>query len=390
MRILILTFYYEPDLSAGSFRATALVRALRERAPPQTRIDVLTTLPNRYGSFKANAAETAEVDGVEIERIRLPDHRSDIRGQSKAFLRFAQEALRRAGRRKYDLVFATSSRLMTAVLGAHIAQRQEARLYLDIRDIFADTMANLLSAPLAWPIEKLAAFLERRAINRATRVNLVSPGFYEYFHERYPSRSFSLFTNGIDEEFLELAPSRCLPRPIDRPVHVLYAGNIGEGQCLHAILPGLADATRGHARFTVIGDGGRRAVLEDALRGVDNVEVRDPMPRADLLQMYRDADVLFLHLGDYAAFRKVLPSKIFEYAALGKPIVAGVAGYPAEFVRQEISNAAVFAPGDVAGAAEALKSLRIEDQPRNDFIAKFRRRDIMRAMADEVLGVIGV
>lgn len=388
MRILVLTFYYEPDLSAGSFRATALVRALRERASPQTRIDVLTTLPNRYGSFRAHAAESTEVDGLEIQRIRLPDHRSDMQGQSKAFIRFAHEAARRAGRHRYDLVFATSSRLMTAVLGAHIARRQRAKLYVDIRDIFADTMANLLPAPLAWPIEKGAAYLERWAIDRATHVNLVSPGFYEYFHERYPSRSFSFFTNGIDEEFLEFASPNPVARVSDRPVHVLYAGNIGEGQCLHVILPGLAVATRGYAQFTVIGDGGRRTALEDALKGVDNVELRDPMPRADLLRMYRDADVLFLHLGDYAAFRKVLPSKLFEYAALGKPIVAGVAGYPAEFIRQEISNAAVFAPGDVAGASEALKSLRIEDQPRNDFIAKFRRRDIMRAMADEILGVI--
>lgn len=388
MRILVLTFYYEPDLSAGSFRATALVRALRERASPQTRIDVLTTLPNRYGSFKADAVESAEVDGVEIQRIRLPDHRSDMRSQSKAFLRFAREALRRAGRRQYDLVLATSSRLMTAVLGAHIARLQKAKLYLDIRDIFADTMANLLSAPLAWPIEKGAGFLERWAINLATHVNLVSPGFHAYFHERYPNRSFSFFTNGIDEEFLEFAPSIRAARVRDRPFHVLYAGNIGEGQCLHAILPGLAVATRGYAQFTVIGDGGRRAALEQALNGVDNVELRDPMPRADLLRMYCDADVLFLHLGDYAAFRKVLPSKLFEYGALGKPIVAGVAGYPAEFVRQEISNAAVFAPGDVVGASKALNSLRIEDQPRNDFIAKFRRGDIMRAMADEILGII--
>ena len=46
-------------------------------------------------------------------------------------------------------------------------------------------------------------------------------------------------------------------------------------------------------------------------------------------------DVLFLHLNDYSAFRKVIPSKIFEYAATGKPIVAGVSGYAAEFLRHE-------------------------------------------------------
>ena len=51
MKVLVVTFYYEPDLSAGSFRTTALVAAMRQRAPPGTHIDVITTLPNRYHSF---------------------------------------------------------------------------------------------------------------------------------------------------------------------------------------------------------------------------------------------------------------------------------------------------------------------------------------------------
>jgi len=58
MRLLVLSFYYSPDLAAGSFRATALVAALRERAPLGTHIDVVTTSPNRYRTFARVAAET--------------------------------------------------------------------------------------------------------------------------------------------------------------------------------------------------------------------------------------------------------------------------------------------------------------------------------------------
>ena len=61
MRIGVLTFYYPPDLSAGSFRAAALLAALREQAPPGTHIDVITTMPNRYHSFAQQAQDsTAE------------------------------------------------------------------------------------------------------------------------------------------------------------------------------------------------------------------------------------------------------------------------------------------------------------------------------------------
>jgi peptidoglycan/LPS O-acetylase OafA/YrhL len=84
----------------------------------------------------------------------------------------------------------------------------------------------------------------------------------------------------------------------------------------------------------------------------------------------------------------VLPSKLFEYAALAKPILAGVAGYAARFIHEEISNAAVFAPCDVAAAVLAFGSLQLTDRPRADFVAKYARTQIARAMADDVLAVV--
>jgi glycosyltransferase involved in cell wall biosynthesis len=169
---------------------------------------------------------------------------------------------------------------------------------------------------------------------------------------------------------------------------VLYAGNIGEGQGLHAIVPGIAQRLRDRADIVVIGDGGRRSELLAAISdaGVHNVELRPPVKRAQLLEEYRNADVLFLHLNDHPAFERVLPSKIFEYAALGKPVWAGVAGFSAAFLREEVDNAAVFAPCDVDGALREFESLRIADEPRVKFIQKFSRSGIMRSMADDVLG----
>jgi glycosyltransferase involved in cell wall biosynthesis len=80
-----------------------------------------------------------------------------------------------------------------------------------------------------------------------------------------------------------------------------------------------------------------------------------------------------LHLNDYPAFRKVPPSKLFEYAAVGKPILAGVAGHAAEFIDQEIDNAAVFPPYDGAAAEAALAKLRLCITPRRAFVEKYTR-----------------
>ncbi|HUI61725.1 MAG TPA: glycosyltransferase, partial [Steroidobacteraceae bacterium] len=234
--------------------------------------------------------------------------------------------------------------------------------------------------------------IESWTLRRADRVNLVSPGFADYFRERCGDRAFAGFTNGIDAEFLAGVPPAgpARPRP-DGIATILYAGNIGEGQGLHEILPPLAAALRGRARFIVIGEGGRRELLQSeiARAGVDNIELRPPVPRTELIGAYRAADVLILHLGRHAAFEKVLPSKLFEYAALGKPLLAGVGGYAARFVREQISNAAVFAPCDAMAAVAAFESLRLEDRPRPEFVARYLRSNIAAAMADDVLAVAG-
>ncbi len=389
MRILVLSFYYRPDLCAGSFRTTPLVAALRDRSPPGTEIEVITTLPNRYHTFSHEAAHRERDDGVEIHRIKLPPHRSDMVGQSRAFLEFARNALRTVDEKQYDIVFATSSRLMTAALGAWIARSKRAALYLDIRDLFVDTIGDILPRPAAWPARRLFSLIERWTFRRAGRINFVSRGFEDYFRARYGERPLAWFTNGIDEEFLDCKSATRERADRGGIATVLYAGNIGEGQGLHEVLPGLARELRAEARFIVIGDGGRRPALESALArsGVDNVEVRPPVAREALLEAYRRADVLFLHLGAHRAFERVLPSKLFEYAAIGKPVLAGVGGYAAQFVREEIRNAAVFPPCDVAAAVRAFGTLRMEDTPRPEFLAKYRRTQIARAMADDVLAL---
>ena len=112
MNILFLSFYYQPDLSAGSFRNTALVKALLAQLPKDSRVDVITTLPNRYSTFSATALEYEEADGVRIHRIALPSHQSGMLDQSKAFLSFSRQASRLTAGKEYDLVYASSSRLM--------------------------------------------------------------------------------------------------------------------------------------------------------------------------------------------------------------------------------------------------------------------------------------
>lgn len=392
MRILVLTFYFEPDLCAGSFRATAFVRELRKALPAGSRVDVVTTLPNRYHSFSADAPEKEIHEGLTVKRMRLPAHKSGMLDQAKAFRSYAWQVLKETRGRYYDLVYATSSRMFTGFLGALCARRMNAPLYLDIRDIFNDTIRDLLGRNLISLFFPALNLVERVTILSARKVNLVSEGFLEYFQVRYPRQCFSVSPNGIDEEFIGMDFSKQMGR---RPANkkVVYAGNVGQGQGLHEIIPGLAKAVGPVGfEFEVIGDGGARALLEKAIHkaGVHNVHLRSPVSRDELIRHYRDADVLFLHLNDRPAFKKVLPSKIFEYAATGKPVLAGVSGFAADFLNKHVENAVVFHPCNIEAAKSALLSLRFSMSDRSDFTSHFHRRRLIQELVADVLSSVNV
>ena len=386
MKILILTFYYEPDLCAGSFRSSAFINALRPLLNDNDSVDVITTMPNRYKTFRREA-DPVEVNGnINIIRTELPPHKSGFFDQARAFFTYFVRTIKYTKGRDYDVVFATSSRLFTAFLGAVIARMKGARLYLDIRDIFTDTMKSLLSPPVSWIVLPIFLLVERFTVSKADKVNLVSEGFRGYFKNIAPEKEFLFFTNGIDEEFVGVSFEKEMST--EKKI-VTYAGNIGQGQGLEKIIPPIAKMTENECEFRIIGDGGMRSVLEENLKkqGVTNVVLYNPVGREELMKFYRQSDYLFLHLNDCAAFEKVLPSKIFEYAATGKPIIAGVSGFAEKFVRENVENAAVFKPCDHEDFLSKFKLLSSEGQSRGEFIKHNTSAFIMRQMARDFMGI---
>lgn len=389
MKILFLSYYYAPDLSAGSFRASRLVRALLKEMPASAHIDVITTLPNRYHSFSVSADSEENTSQLSVLRLPVTSHKSGVFDQARAYVRYAKQVIDRVKNEDYDLVVGTSSRLMTAVLSAYVARRKKAELYLDIRDIFVDTIKHLGPGWAKLPMKIVFKPMEMFALRNANKVNLISPGFKKYFEKRFPDHEYSFYSNCVDAEFVNL-PVNNLQDDKDQRLKVVYAGNIGEGQGLHKILIELAQRLQDKVTFRIIGDGGRRDLLLEKIQqsNLDNIELVSPIDRLELRAEYHHADVLFVHLNDYSAFEKVLPSKIFEYAATGKPIWAGVAGFAASFLENEVLNAAIFDPCDAESGVAAFDRLQLSPITRDDFVDKFSCELVLTRMAKDVLSTV--
>jgi len=387
-RILYLTFYFEPDLCAGSFRNTPLAKTLAQQCEGEGIIEVLTTRPNRYASYAVTAPATEAIfENLLVKRFSMPSHKSGMVDQVLGFASYAAQVIKATRRTKYDLVVASSSRLFTAWLGAQIAKKQGIPLYLDIRDLFVDTIQDVLKK--AWYKNLLLRWLKRieqQTFKRASHINLISEGFRPYFKEQ-PSAGFTYFTNGVDDEIVDHPKNTSMVKDPSR-IKIVYAGNIGEGQGLHCILPEVASTMGQQVHITVIGDGGARNLLDQKIKtlGLSNIEVIPPMPRAELFRYYDESDVLFIHLNDYPAFLKVLPSKVFELAAWNKPILAGVSGYAKTFIQNEVQGAYVFHPCDHKGMIKYLEHIDWRTQiDRSAFLNTYRRSTINEQMAGSMM-----
>ncbi len=393
MKILVLSFFYPPDLSAGSFRIEAFMEELRKQTSAKDEIHLLTNFPNRYMTFTSEVPAFEQIGNIHIHRCQLRSQGKGFVSQVKRFLQYSHFVKKYTRNEKYDLVFATSSRMFTAALGVDIAVKQGCPSYIDIRDLFVDTFKSLFSKKLNLTLGQYFKWVEKKTFTRASQINVVSPSFSDHIKSVYPTiNDIDLFTNGVDDIFIDYKPND-LPAELsdyfsklpERPTF-LYAGNIGRGQDLDIILPSMALKYPDYD-FVLVGDGNAKVKLEEEIekKSCNNIFFFSPISREFIPTLYAKSTLLFLHLGKSEALEKVIPSKLFEYAASGKPILAGIQGYSKDFCRKEISNCQVFSPGNIEEATKALDLLSMETSERSEFIEKFNRTKIITDLVSNFL-----
>ena len=343
MKILLLSYYYPPDIGPGANRALALTEALRKNFGTKLHLDILTTTPNRYSSYKVNALNEEKYETVYIKRFTVFRNIYEKLKYPLGFLIFYFKCLNYAKGKKYDLIIASSGRLMTAFLGAKLSQKLKTQLYLDIRDLFLENLNQVFENKVQKIFLPFARKIESYTINTAKHINIVSEGFLPYVKKNWSSKKISCYTNGVDELF----KNKNIPiEKRNQYPTILYAGNIGYGQALHEIIPKAAKLLEDRARFLIIGDGNLKNKLADTLQqlNVSNVELMPIVSRDNLKHYYLMADFLFLNLNIFSSLETVIPSKIFEYASTGKPILAGVSGYARKFIHNNIKGCETFEP----------------------------------------------
>jgi glycosyltransferase involved in cell wall biosynthesis len=354
LRIWLLTRHFPPDTGALSFRLDHLASALSKDHD----VTVLAAQPNRYGN-EPRAPRRERVGGIEIRRVtgmQGPGSRGKLgRLLSEGFgaLAMTLRALRHL--RKMDVAVASVPPLAYALPGWAVKRLGRKRLVVDVRDLWVDWAdeSGVIGSKL---LLRLARRFERSAVVAADRVTVATQGFGDALSERYGlEHAPTVVYNGLDADVAPADDGRSQSEP-GAPVRVLYAGNLGPSQNLMGIASGLADAVDrwDNLTVTIVGDGSQREDLDRW--AADRLEVHPPVDRAELAALYEDADAFLLHLADLEVYRHTVPSKTFEYAGYGRPILCGVRG-EARAIAFRHADCFAFESDDPASLLDAIERL---------------------------------
>ncbi len=398
MRILYVSHYFPPEMGAPAGRVAGLARLW---AAAGHEVHVLTGFPHHpTGHIPADYRHAFRRGFLREDFHGVSVHRTWIfptanRGKFRRSLNYGSFLLSASlvgslRLSRPDVVVATSPQLLCAAAGAVLSRRFGVPLVMEVRDLWPESLvavgASASSGPLVRGLESLAKGLYHRAahivtVTAAQREVIIASGI--------PAARVSVVPNGVDREFFDAGSATLaagIPGNGSGPFFVTYIGTLGMAHRLETLLEAAAEL-REHPRirFRLVGEGARRGALEQRARqaGLENVEFAGERPRGEVPRWIAESGACAVLLRRNEVFRTVIPSKMLEIMAVGRPILLGVDGE----ARRLLERAGAGIPiepensGDLATAIRALE----RDPARCRALGESGRRFVAREFLREQL-----
>ncbi|MFH1746090.1 MAG: glycosyltransferase family 4 protein [Planctomycetota bacterium] len=383
MRILFVAYLFQPEPNAicGLPFAKELVKLGHE-------VEVLATYPNYpggrvYDGYRMRLLQRETMDGIPV--LRVPLYPSHDKSGLRRIISYTSFALSTAtigvlAVRPADVAYICQGPATLGLPGAVLRLIRGIPFVYNIQDLWPDSLLStgMFNSPLGL---RLVGSWCRWVYRRAARVVVITPGMKRLLGERgVPPEKIEVIYNWCDDSQLECP--RADPALADRlglagRFNVVFAGNMGAAQSLHAVLAAAEIVKTRYPRvqFVLIGGGVETEPLKQraAAAGLSNVRFLARRPMSEVAPILRMADVLLVHLKDDPLFRITIPSKTQAYMATGRPILMGVRGDAADLVTRAAAGLAC-EPENPHSIAEAVGRLQAMSPAELDAMGANGRR----------------
>jgi glycosyltransferase involved in cell wall biosynthesis len=257
---------------------------------------------------------------------------------------------------KVDAVFTTSW-----APGLVYGKLKNAPVALNVDDLTVEDVSSLKLAEADSVFSKIATMVYRLFYVKGDVVVPISPGYVETISKKYcvEKSKIHVVEIGVD---LTVFRNDIAEVPKGKSFKVFYAGVLGLGYDFEQIFGAakILEEKKADVQFVIHGIGECLELVRRRIKELNltNVRLSDKLlgSRKEVADLLSEADALILPLKDYGRPYLGIPSKLYEYQALGKPIICCAKGEPAKYIANSNSGVVV-TPGNSFELAQAILSL---------------------------------
>lgn len=341
-KILFITDNFPPE---GNAPATRTYEHCIEWVKKDVEVTVITCFPNFpkgkvYPGFKNKLYEKSEMDGITV--IRVWSFITSNAGFLKRiidFISFAFTAFWAGLFVRTDLIIATSPQFFTTWTGYLLSVFKRRPWVFELRDIWPESISAVGAISgdsfVFKTLEKIELFLYRKSdlvisVTNSFKRNLVARGI--------DSNKIKVIRNGANlNRFNPMPKDLALLNDlnISNQKVVGYIGTHGLAHKLDFILDSWKKVDN-RFHLLLIGDGAEKSILVQKAQkeGIENITFLDSVQKEDVPRYLSIIDIALVPLKKSDLFKTVIPSKIFENAAMGTPVLLGVQGESQDLIEQ--------------------------------------------------------
>ena len=397
MRILFLTDNFPPEVNAPASRT---YEHCKEWVKKGVDVTVITCVPNFpkgevFNGYKNKFYQKEIKDGIKV--IRVWTFISANEGLIKRimdYVSFMFSSFVAGLFVKTDIIIATSPQFFTAISGRWLSFWKRKKWIMEVRDLWPESIKSV-EAMNDNLVIKFFEYLESRMYKKATRVIVVTDSFKQIIQNKYQvsDKKIHVIKNGVDiKKFKNREKDQKLLAElrIEDKTTVGYIGTHGLAHGLDFIFNNIPKDDKLH--FLFIGDGAKRNELAALKNKLDlkNITMLSSVPKEEVDNYISILDVALVNLKRSDTFKSVIPSKIFEMASMGKPILLGVDGEAKEII-ESYNIGKFFQPENPEDFREKLKIILKSDDyalGQEKIRKDFNRKDLALKMLEVIQSAV--
>ena len=335
MKVLIVSFYYEPELGAAPSRITNLAKGLMASGVD---VDVLTCLPNYpkgqiHEGYRGRYSMNEQINGINVYRYwtyatvsKNPFKR--VFAMTSYAATMWSFAFKRKLIKSYDRVIVQSPPILVSVSAMTLFKKLFGKkVILNVSDLWPGSAVELGFVRKGSLSYRVLSRFEKYIYKNAHSVMGQSQEIVEHVETMFPGKRTFLYRN--------LQPAEKQLAETKQNAHVLkivYAGLFGVAQDMLSLLRSINFKALGVEMHLYGGGNQIDAILEYIKDGDKNIWYHGYVSKQQMNEELKKYQLSIIPLA--AAIHGAVPSKIFDLLPAGIPILFSGNGEGARIVKE--------------------------------------------------------